>query len=332
MANPELSQPPRPSLMRRYFRRVSGENAWFVLLLIPAVVILLGVIVIPMLWTLKMSLANTSVSVVGGRGSVGGQFVGWRNYIFLLTDPQFWVALRETLYFWIVSIGIEVTLGIGMALLLNRPFRGFWLVRAVIFIPWAIPTVVNATLWGMIFNGNNYGALNDLLLRWHWIAAPVVWLNPSPLFARIPWLSHALSAIGSNLAINAIIVGDEWKTLPLVAFLVLAGLQMIPQDFYEAARIEGASAWTQFNKITLPLIGPVLSVVLILRTMQLLRAFTILFTLEGYGLPVLSIGAYQQAFSFGNFGIGSAEAFIIGVMALVIAYFYVRKLYREEMQ
>lgn len=322
----------QPSWARRYFRAVSGENVWFVLLLIPAVVILLGVIVVPMLWALKMSLANTVVTVVGGRGSVGGQFVGLHNYMVLMKEPQFWIALRETLYFWIVSILIELTIGIGMAVLLNRPFPGFWLVRAIIFIPWAVPTVVNATLWGMIFNGNSYGALNDLLLRWHWIKTPVVWLNPAPVFSQIPWLSHLFSAIGSNTAMNAIIVGDEWQTLPIVAFLVLAGLQMIPHDYYEAARIEGASAWKQFTRITVPLIGPVLSVVLILRTMQLLRAFTMIFTLEGYGLPVLSIDAYQQAFSFGDFGLGSAVAFIIGFMALVIAYFYVKNLYREELQ
>ena len=329
MARSETS---RVSWPQRYVRRVSGENLWFVLLLIPALIILVGVIVIPMLWAFKMSLANTVVTVIGGHGSVGGRFVGFSNYGRLLSSPPFWVALRETLYFWIVSMALEVTVGIGIAVLLNQPFPGFWLVRAIIFIPWAVPTVVNATLWGMIFNGNNYGALNDLLLRWHWITTPIVWLNPSPLFAQIPWLSHLFSALGSNLAINAIIVGDEWKTLPIVGFLVLAGLQMIPSDFYEAARIEGASAWTQFTRITLPLIGPILSVVLILRTMQLLRAFTIIFTLEGYGLPVLSISAYQQAFSFGNFGMGSAVAFMIGVMALIIAYFYVKNLYREELQ
>ncbi len=316
----------------RYFRAASGENLWFAMLIIPAILILLGVIVIPMAWAFKMSLANTSVAVVAGHGTVQGQFVGLQNYVQLLKSSQFWSAFRETLYFWVVSIVLEIVVGIGMALLLNRQFRGYWIVRAVIFIPWAIPTVVNATLWGMIFNGNNYGALNDLLLRWGWIKSPIVWLNPSPVLVHIPWLSHALYWLGSNQAINAIIVGDEWKTLPIVAFLVLAGLQMIPHELYEAARVEGASAWRQLTHITIPLIGPILSVVLILRTMQLLRAFTIIFTLEGYGLPLLSISAYQQAFSFGNFGTGAAVAFLIGVIALIVSYFYVKGLYREELQ
>ncbi len=183
----------------------------------------------------------------------------------------------------------------------------------------------------MIFDGDNFGALNDLLLQWHVIQSPIVWLNPSALFPQIPWLSNALSYLGSNLAMNSIIVGDEWKTLPIVAILVLAGLQTIPHEYYEAARVEGASAWRQFRQITLPLIAPVLTVVLILRTMQLMRAFTLIFTLEQFGLPVLSIQAYQQAFSFGSFGMGSAVSFLIGLIALVIAYFYIKRLYREEL-
>ncbi len=319
----------RPKLGHRIFRALSGEYFWFYLLLLPSVVILLGVVIIPMLYALKMSLGNTSVVVIGGHGSVQSTFVGLANYVALMQNPAFWQALRETLYFWVVSIGLELTVGIGMALVLNQKFWGQKVVRVLVFIPWAVPTVVNAMLWGMILNGNDYGVLNDLLLRLHWIRTPVVWLTPTPVFQGVPWLSHSLGALGSNLAMNAIIVGDEWKTLPIVAILVLAGLQMVPAEYYEAARVEGASWVSQFFRITLPLVGPILTVVLILRTMQLLRAFTLVYTLEGYGLPLLSISAYQQAFSFGAFGPGSATAFIIGMIALVIAYFYIKRLYRE---
>ncbi len=328
---PVESPPKRATLRHRLFRTLSGEYFWLYLLLLPSLLILVAVILIPMLFAFQMSLGNTSIVVLGGRGTISNQWVGLQNYLSLLQNPSFWQALRETLYFWVVSIFIEVTVGIGMAVLMNQSFFGRRIFRVIVFIPWAIPTVVNAMLWGMIFDGDNFGALNDLLLQWHVIQSPIVWLNPSALFPQIPWLSNALSYLGSNLAMNSIIVGDEWKTLPIVAILVLAGLQTIPHEYYEAARVEGASAWRQFRQITLPLIAPVLTVVLILRTMQLMRAFTLIFTLEQFGLPVLSIQAYQQAFSFGSFGMGSAVSFLIGLIALVIAYFYIKRLYREEL-
>ncbi|MHB1629618.1 MAG: carbohydrate ABC transporter permease [Bacilli bacterium] len=330
-AVPILAQKPRKPLRSRLFHALSGEYFWFYVLLVPSLLILAGVVVIPMLYALRMSLANSSVVVIGGRGMVTGQWVGLQNYVSLMQNPIFWQAFRETLYFWFVSIAVEVTVGIGMAVLLNQNFRGRKVVRVIVFIPWAIPTVVNAMLWGMILNGNNYGALNDLLLRLHLISSPVVWLNPTPLFSQVPWLSQALSFLGANSTMNALIVGDEWKTLPIVAVLILAGLQTIPGEYYEAARVEGASGWRQFRQITLPLLGPILTVVLILRTMQLLRAFTLIFTLEQYGMPLLSIQAYQQAFSFGSFGTGSAISFLIALIALLIAIVYIKRIYREEL-
>ncbi len=330
-AVPVLEPKQRNPLRRRLFLALTGEYFWFYVMLVPSLLILVAVVIIPMLYALRMSLANSSVVVIGGRGMVTGQWVGLQNYASLMHNPLFWQAFRETLYFWLVSIVIEVTVGIGMAVLLNQNFWGRKVVRVIVFIPWAIPTVVNAMLWGMILDGDNYGALNDLLLRLHLISAPIVWLNPTPLFSQIPWLANALSFVGANSAMNALIVGDEWKTLPIVAVLILAGLQTIPSEYYEAARVEGATGWRQFRQITLPLLGPILTVVLILRTMQLLRAFTLIFTLEQYGMPLLSIQAYQQAFSFGSFGTGSAISFLIALLALLIAIVYIKRLYREEL-
>ncbi|MHB1681815.1 MAG: carbohydrate ABC transporter permease [Bacilli bacterium] len=330
-AVPVLEPKQRNPLRRRLFLALTGEYFWFYVMLVPSLLILVAVVIIPMLYALRMSLANSSVVVIGGRGMVTGQWVGLQNYASLMQNPLFWQAFRETLYFWLVSIVIEVTVGIGMAVLLNQNFWGRKVVRVIVFIPWAIPTVVNAMLWGMILDGDNYGALNDLLLRLHLISAPIVWLNPTPLFSQIPWLANALSFVGANSAMNALIVGDEWKTLPIVAVLILAGLQTIPGEYYEAARVEGATGWRQFRQITLPLLGPILTVVLILRTMQLLRAFTLIFTLEQYGMPLLSIQAYQQAFSFGSFGTGSAISFLIALLALLIAIVYIKRLYREEL-
>ncbi len=326
---PNTEHPRR--LRSRVFALLTGDYFWFYVLLIPSILVLIGVVVIPMVFALKMSLGNVSVTVVGGKGSLQNQFVGLGNYLALFRSSAFWQAFRETFYYFLVSICIELTVGVGLGVLMNQPIRGRKIFRVIVFIPWAIPTIVNAMLWGMIFDGNNYGALNDILLRLHVIHSPVVWLNVSAVLTRIPWLSHGLSAIGMNGAMNAMIVGDEWKTLPLVAMLVLAGLQSIPSDYYEAARVEGASPWRQFRSITLPLLGPILTVILILRTMQLLRAFTLIYTLEQYTEPLLSISVYENAFQFGNFGTASAIAFIIAIIALLISFVYIRSMYREEL-
>jgi multiple sugar transport system permease protein len=291
-----------------------------------------AVVLIPLVYAFLLSLHGAQVTVIAGRGQVSGPFVGLQNYFALFENPNFWQALRTTLYFWIVSILIELVFGIGAAVLLHRPMRGKAIIRALVILPWAIRTVVNANLWSMILDGDPFGALNAFLLQTHLMRQPVVWLNPSPILPGIPWLSHLVTALGGSLGMNWIIVGDEWHTLPIVIFLALAGLQSIPQEYYEAARIDGATGWNSFRYVVFPLLSPVLAVILILRTMQLLRAFTIIYTLESTGLPVLSTLAYQYAFTFGAFGQGSAIAFMIGLLALIISFFYIRFLFRQEFQ
>ncbi len=329
-----MSDIPRPSNRRPRpwrFRLFGGDRGLIFTLLAPGVILVLALVVIPLTYTFLLSLQSAGVSVVAGRGQLLSRWVGLENYFRLLSNPYVMQGLRATLYFFVVSISIELSVGILMAHLLNVEFKGRTLVRALVFIPWAIPTIVNATLWKMIFNGNAYGALNGLLAAVGLGNGHTVWLDTSPIFHGVRLLGPFLSWIGMSRGMNMIIIGDEWKTLPIVAFLVLAGLQTIPKDYHEAATVDGATAWQRFRHITLPLLGPVLSIVLILRTMELIRAFTIFYTLEGTSLPVLSISAYQQAFSFGYFGRGSAVAFIIGLISLSFAFLYVHWLYREEM-
>jgi multiple sugar transport system permease protein len=314
----------------RFFRFFTGDRGLALALLLPSLLLVAALVLVPLIYTLILSFQSATVNVIGGRGQLVGHWVGLRNYIHLLTNSYFLSGLRATLYFFAASILIELTIGILMAHLLNLEFRGRTLVRALVFIPWAIPTIVNATLWGMIFNGNAYGALNGLLPRLGLGNGHTVWLDTTPVWPHVPLLGPFFQWIGMSRGMNALIIGDEWKTLPIVAFLVLAGLQTIPKDYYEAATIDGATPWQRFRYITLPLLGPILSIVLILRTMQLVRAFTIFYTLEATNIPVLSISAYQQAFSFGYFGRGSAVAFIIGLISLFFAWIYIRWLYREE--
>ena len=325
-----LAETPSPRPGQAWTRMFHTKRGLLIAFLVPSLVILAGVVLVPLVYAFILSLEGAQVTVIAGQGHVTGPFVGLANYLALMQNPGFWSALRTTLYFWLVSIGIEVVFGVGAAVLLNRAFPGKAIVRALVFIPWAIPTVVNANLWGMILDGDPFGALNALLMQSHVTSSPVVWLNPSPILTQWPLVSHIVTALGGSLGLNWIIVGDEWHTLPIVIFLVLAGLQSVPQEYHEAARIDGASRFQTFRVVTFPLLSPVLAVVLVLRTMQLLRAFTIIFTLESTGLPVLSTLAYQYAFSFGYFGQGSAIAFLIGLLALVVAFLYITVLFRQE--
>lgn len=320
------------SKKNRIFSFLADENYVIFLLLAPAVLLLLVEIIVPLVYSFVLSLEHARIHVVAGHGQVSGRFVGLGNYTYLLTDPSFWRALRNTTYFTSVSLLIEFTVGIGMGVLLNQPFWGQRMVRILVFIPWAVPTVVNARLWQWIYNGNSYGALNALLLQTHLLSAPKVWLNIVPVFPKIPILGPFLAAIGSTQGMNAIIVADEWKTLPIVAILVLAGLQNIPQSYYEAARLDGATSFAQFRHITLPLLAPVLTVVAVLRVMQLFRAFTIFYTMVGHGLNMLSMKVYLTAFNFNAFGRGSALAFIMGFIVLLAALGFIKLFYREELQ
>ena len=156
-------------MWHRFFSSLTGEYLWFYLLLIPSILLLILVVIIPMVFAFRMSLGNTMVTILGGKGNLSMQWVGLQNYIQILQNPNFWQAFRDTLYFTVVSLLVEVTVGVGLAVLMNQQFFGRKIFRVIVFIPWAIPTIVNAMLWGMVFDGDNYGALNDILSQLHLI-------------------------------------------------------------------------------------------------------------------------------------------------------------------
>jgi len=159
-----------------------------------------------------------------------------------------------------VSLLIELIAGIGIALVLNQPFWGRGVVRALIILPWAVPTVVNARMWGLIFEPHAYGALNGLVAV-AGLQGPqdaINFLAPTALFRGVPLLGKVASWLGATRAITWIIVGDSWKVIPVVALLTLAGLQTIPRELYEAAEVDGANAWQRFWTITIPQLRPVL--------------------------------------------------------------------------
>lgn len=234
-------------------------------------------------------------------------FIGLENYLFLFKDDRFWNALRNTVYFTSASVSIELLLGLCVAILLNKSFRFKGAVRAIILIPWAVPTVVSARIWEWIYN-TDFGILNYVI------------------GSKINWLGSSLWAM------NAAIFMDVWKTTPFVVIILMAGLQVIPQELYQAARIDGAGGWAIFRKITLPLLKPVILVVLIFRTLDAFRVFDAIYVLTGGGpantTETLSIYAYKVLFQTLQFGYGSTLAVTVFLCVGIISIFYIRILSR----
>jgi multiple sugar transport system permease protein len=228
------------------------------------------------------------------------RFVGLAHYGALWSDQRFWRSLANTGYLTLISVSLEILLGLGAALLLQRAFPARGLVRALVLTPWFIPTVVAARLWEWMYNPQ-FGLVNFLLVQ-------------SGLFGHgLNWLGHP------TLALHAAILADVWKTMPFAALLLLAGLQTIPQDVYRAARVDGANMGQAFWRITLPLLAPVLGVALLFRVLDALRVFDVVYVLTGGGpansTETLSIYAYRLSFQTLQFGLGAAVA--VAIVALV---------------
>jgi len=233
------------------------------------------------------------------------KFVKLDNYLFLIRDDRFWNALKNTAYFTTVSVAVELVLGLMIALLIHRAFRFKGIVRALVLVPWAVPTVVSARMWGWMYN-TDFGVLNYLL------GAKINWLG-SPF-----WAIHAAIAM------------DVWKTTPFVVILLTAGLQVIPRELYQAARIDGAGPWTIFRRVTLPLLKPILLVVLIFRTLDAFRVFDAVYVLTGGGpantTETLSIYAYKVLFQTLQFGYGSTLSIVVFLCVGLITAFYIKAL------
>lgn len=230
-------------------------------------------------------------------------FVGFANYAYLLADPEWWVAVRNTLVFAVVSVALEVVLGTVIALALNARMRGRGLLRAAMLIPWAIPTVVSAQMWNWMLH-DQFGVVNEALLRLGLIAEPLAW------------------TADPDLALWAVIAVDVWKTTPFMALLVLAALQLLPHELYEAAEIDGLGPVGRFFRITLPLIRPALMVAVVFRSLDALRVFDLMYVLTGNSGATASMSVYarQNLVDFQDVGVGSAAAtFLFLVIAAATA-------------
>lgn len=239
---------------------------------------------------------------------LGEKMVGVENYTDLLSDPVARDSIRTTLIFIAVTIPLELLLGLGIALVLHQTFRGRGLLRAVVLIPWAIPTVVSSQMWRFIFN-DRYGLINFLLFG----------ADASSYIAPLA---------DPNLAMISIMVAEIWKTTPFAALIILAGLQGIADDLYEAAGIDGATQWQTFRRITLPLLKPALLLALLFRTIDALRVFDLVYVMTQGGpadaTNVLQFYGYKKTFPEGMVGYGSAIAVIVFLMSLVLSLAYLR--------
>lgn len=289
----------------------SQRNSAARLLLTPMVLIMAVVTGFPLINTIWLAFTDASLT---GRG-YDWNWSGLENFAWIVDDADFHAALGHTVYFTVVSVSIEVVLGVLVALLLNQQFVGRALVRALLILPWALPTIVNAVMWRLIYNPE-YGSLNALLTQLGLISS------------YRSWLGDPASAM------NAVVLADVWKNYPLIALIVLAGLQTIPRELYEAAIMDGAGPWKRFWNITLPgIMGP-LSVALVLRAIEAFKVFDIIYVMTRGGpadtTKTASFFVYQESFTYLRAGSGAAYALTVTALSALMIALYVFMIRRRE--
>ncbi|HUH96694.1 MAG TPA: sugar ABC transporter permease [Anaerolineales bacterium] len=300
---------PKPfSKKRLSLRQQDAAAAW--LLLVPSLLVILGVTIWPVISTLILSFFNAPTGIHQVR-----TFVGLGNYLDMLRDQTFWETIGRTLYFTVVSVGLELVIGLAIAQLIHSHPWGWQFLRFSLIIPWAVPTIVNGAMWRWIYSAD-FGALNGLLLQLGLIKHYVAWLT-------LP-----------NMAMNLVIVADIWHTMPFVALVLQAALATLPEDLDEAAAVDGANAWQRFWQIRVPLLRPAILVALIVRTVDAFRVFDIVYIITSggpaYKTLTITYLTYLNSFSFGKQGTGAALSFLISAFTILMALVYIRILYRPE--
>ena len=271
--------------------------------LAPSFVVLACVMIYPALWVFWLSL-QYRIPIFGI-----ARFAGLDHYAFLAIDPRFLNGARVTLVFTAISVALELILGLGAALLLRRQSAGRQVALSLLLLPWALPSVVTAKLFEWLYHPS--AGLVNFLLGGH----------------QINWLGDP------RWALVGVILADVWRTMPFVALLCYARLLSIPPELYEAAHVDGAGAWASLRRITLPLLGPVLMIALLFRTLDALRAFDIMFVLTGGGpantTETLTVYAYRSLFQTLQLGLGSAIGVVVFALVMLVAWGYVAMLSRE---
>jgi trehalose/maltose transport system permease protein len=289
------------------FERKRARYAW--LFLLPALLVVAFVALYPLAQTFYLSFTNTRL------GSIEpARFIGVRNYTDLIADSYFRSAVLVTVIFTVTTVLLELVLGLVIALTVSSTFKGRGAVRAAMLIPWAIPTVISAQMWKWMYN-EVYGVFNDLLVtRLHILSAPVA-------FTAEP-----------STSLVAVALIDVWKTTPFMALLLLAGLQLIPEDIYDAARVDGATRLQQLTRITLPLLRPAMLIALIFRTLDALRIFDVFYVMFGNRPDMQTMATYAQQIlvSMSDVGYGSTVSVAIFIVIGVFVALYLALFRAEE--
>jgi trehalose/maltose transport system permease protein len=281
-------------------------TAW--LFLSPMLLVLAAIAVWPLARTFWFGLTDASLADLENYG-----YVGFENFLVedeggwygLLTDPQWWASVWNTVLFAVVSVTLETVLGVVIALVMNAAFPGRGLFRAAVLVPWAIPTVVSAKMWQWMLH-DQFGVVNDALARLGLITTPIAW------------------TADPHLALFSVIMVDVWKTTPFVALLVLAALQMLPRDCYEAAKVDGIHPVKVFFGVTLPLIKPALVVAVTFRLLDAFRVFDVVYVMTGNAETTMTMSVYarQQLVDFQDVGYGSAAATLLFMIIAVLTALY----------
>jgi len=288
------------------------KTAW--LFLAPMVLLMLVVAVWPLARSIWFSFTDININDISA-----AEFVGWENYFGdygLFFNPNeeggFWagdwgVSIRNTFSFAVVSVILETLTGLGVALLLNQEFKGRALVRTAVLVPWAIPTIVSAKMWGWMLN-DQFGVINTYLVGLGVISQKIAW-TAEPAYAL--W---------------TVVLVDVWKTTPFMALLILAALQTVPKDCYEAARVDGVHPLRVFWKITLPLIRQPLLVAVVFRLLDSLRVFDLIYVLTANGSTTISMSGFvrREMVEYGNMGYGSAASTSLFLIILLTAILFLK--------
>jgi multiple sugar transport system permease protein len=258
-------------------------------------------------WPIIQSIWYSLLNYIPTYPQFGSQFVGLQNYVKVFQDSTFTSSIGYTVLFTVVSVALEFVLGLLFALVLHQRFPGRGIARAAVLVPWAFPTVISAVVWRALLWQNNTGAIPAIL----------------HLFGFVPADWAPLASNGTLMA--AMIIIDVWKTAPFMALLLLAGLQVISEEVYEAGRVDGANVWQRFFQITLPLLKPAILVALLFRTLDAWRVFDMFFVVAGNRLSSISVYAYNEVVTSAiNFPLGVAASTLIFIGAIIIAAIYIK--------
>jgi N,N'-diacetylchitobiose transport system permease protein len=301
---------------RRMAGRLAGSwsrHGLAIALVAPAAILVAGLVGYPLVRTVWLSFTDTGLAdLIDG----SGEWVGLENYREVFTDEALRRALINTVVFGTVAVVSTMVFGIAVALLLNQRFRGRAVLTVLVVLPWAMPAIAASSVWRWMFN-DQYGLVNWALVR-----------LGADSFQDYSWFTDRLPAFA------AILVVVVWQSYPFIAFAVLAGLQTLPQDVLDAAKVDGATAWQRFRYVTLPLLRPILAVLAVISTIWNFKIFDQVYVLAA-GVPeratdTAAVAAYRLAFASSEFGVGSALAVVLFAILLAITLLYLKMLRGQE--